>query len=496
MAKNKKYQCPNPECGQPLEGWECLNCKLDLRELFTADDYRAEDVARALASIGTYVDQRASCLVVPAKRADSRSITVALNKTPDNLERSHTAICLNAGLSRRKFNINFWKDFLHWVWNDDDDEIVPRIHLETSGPLLALVDNELVWPFTRDTPGMRLYRLPLPNGKPLGVRYTGPIVEPQHTGALNEFLAETLCATAEDRLALRGWLLGSLLSPGVVGLGQMPGLFLAASNYGAGKTATVDVLAEYLGGRCMPIWNKDQFEDWLRASLGSRMRLCCVDNVPETEPFSSSLLASFMTSQLHDVRTFYETMGTTTVPNTQIVVATGNSPNISPELISRFVAVSLDGGQRLNNSDKEVERWLSYWQGMRTEVMADMLATAIDNWKQGPFEGPVRRSRFAPWMRATARILRTSPLILPRKSLVQTPLEQALDVVWQEDQLSEEVGFEALCESMSRIGGPGIERVTKQINMSEAGLMLMLSDYDSKYQFDRRPDGLWIRRCE
>lgn len=354
-------------------------------------------------------------------------------------------------------------------------DMFPRVDTAGDKPQLYLdpETDQLIWPFTHDSPRSRLYD----NGQ-FGLLYEGPIFVPRRTGAFEEFLATLRCSDDEDRLSIKQWMLGGLGQP-LIPPGQIPLLLLCSDNFGAGKSSTMRMLAHYLGGFVELTWNQHiRPADVSRQIMDYRNRLVILDNVEPDDGspvFSSPHLAGAVTAQQISVKTLYKTLGNTTVPNRLLWAATANNPQFASELLNRSTVATLS-----------VERdqhpgWITHWQGRRQEVVEDMLQLAMDNWALGPMPPPRKPCRFLEWQRVVQRMSREEPVIIPSTSIVSSPLVALLDDYWAGHSPGRRLAWKALQAFLAAAQTPLARVVKAQQSCTWNNICFDLLQYPNRY---------------
>lgn len=479
-----EYICP--QCQEPLKSRQCQNeiCGLDLDTLFKEVKFEPAGLHAYLEQAGAFYDRGTKSLVVPrANGMPAIEVSFLPGKQGTDIKPLFWWFITQCGLPKKRFSPDFVQAYLSMF--GAGSFTLPEVDYYGDRPQLFLRGDELYWP-NPSTPQSRLVG-------DAGFYYTGPEITPCRTGLVEEFLASTKTANMAARDALKAWLVGTLLQSWLPP-GGLPMLFLAANSNGAGKSTLANLLGYWLGGTCLIPWASMQdFDGIIRKSMDPNIRTLNFDNL--TPPLGQQILhmpdvATLITQRDITTKTLFATRGATQVPNRCLYTATANQPIVSGEIFSRIVVVPLD---------KEVPsttKWEENWRNKRNEILADLMALALENWTKGPLPNLTNMPsnyRFVDWYHGVSRILQQEPVLYPSGMTLVPPL----DFVIQHALILEDVSslsladlVEFLCTTRLR----DCRDIAQQRQWSEETIQEELSLYNSAFEvFSNEGGALCVR---
>jgi hypothetical protein len=424
MSK-QQYVCP--ACRADLKGKRvCENCQCDLDEINRTDTFDPVSLGQMLLSMGAAFYAPTAEIMVPSK-INQPSMYPVIKLQDSAVKDLLQALASANGLSLRRLHANHVAALLIAIRQGVVQ--LPEIDLVGDRPVLFLRGDELYWPdFKHDAARLiqshRMY-------------YRGQAITPERNGSFEQFLASCRCQTDADRDILRGYMLSTVLQHELPAAAY-PMLVLAAPSVGSGKSTTAEVLAHIIGDPIVIHASQLRGEvESTRLLSSPNIRVVLIDNLspaPGEMFISSDRLAFNVTSGSFTVRQMYATTGRATVPNRSLYMATANKAALSCELFSRALICTLSyracNETEQAQEDGTVANWKQHWLGRREEVLADLLATALDNWKLGPVAVKVGPYRFGTWLMTAARLLRHAPPRFCQTSVIRPPLEVVLDHVF------------------------------------------------------------------
>lgn len=482
-SSNQELRCPQDGCNGHLTPWgTCKQCEVDWADYFKEHDTSDTMLIKALQSGWAAHDTSQHTLVLLGYDY-GRDYEVPWRGL------SNTALCevrnqlITDGNFPRSLTLDRMRSFMSGHARRSDEELgIPTFESRGDYPGLFLSQDTdtLYWPFAvLPAPLCRIHEK---------LYYTGTPFAPQHTGAFEEFLSTVRCRSEGDRDALRGWMLGSLLTR-VIGVGgASPLLVLSANENSVGKTKTAQVLGALFGGCVDVTWTERLTEDDLtRRLIDPSKRLLLLDNVtPGGNPvFESDLLSKFITAtHLNTKRLFYSTGGLTR-PNHVLFVATMNVPRLASDLLARAAICEL------SRHTPRHKNWESVWIERRIDVLQDMMAICVDGWAQGPVEFPTTY-RFLNWWNAVSRVLRRPPTMVPEGCTVRSPVDLALDDYLHDQRVQGRVrlsDFVLWCNE-ARFG---VANHVRTQTPSSDRIRFELESYVGHYEVFEEEDDIWVR---
>lgn len=395
-----------PECQEPLEGSFCKNTLCDIKgdirdAFFDKSMIDPLSVLTGLAGTGrVYYDTVSESLVLRGS-LDAPVETIRLAGTsPLEVERFAEHVCYWLKFTPKQYGTTHAKRTLMYA---SKIGYTPLPVVEWSGrfPLLQLnpENDQLYFPTITSDLGRYMGRF----------LYLGRALTPtDHNGLFEKWLASFRCATKVDVDVLRGWCVGAMLQA-LLPSGSVPGLLVVAHDNGAGKTATGEMLAAIFGDALSVFWASEKdYEGFMRKLLGGRNRIVLIDNlVPEgtTRAIHSSTLASQITREKLTVKRMYVTAGSNICENKFLYILTANAPQMSPELLSRVLVLSLD--KQVTSS----VNWIKDWKEQRWNILEDLMHYCIGQWSKGVRPTVDETFRFPAWNAAVARVLGTMPAL-------------------------------------------------------------------------------------
>lgn len=437
------YVCP--KCKQPLTTWECKGCGLDIRDLFKGRSASNDDILQAIQAAGAYYMPATRQLVISGGSSWGR-----LEGCPSTWENSGKfRIWLSQELNCSINSLSMMRldEFWVWLWKQERAN-VPNVVVTGRRPMLLLDENGKLYFPKISTLQSRLFHSKRTEDPRTGelvdmvTLYDGPPLTPQdHGGLFEQFLASMRCLDEDNRQVVRSWCYSVLLAH-MIPEGQFPGLVVASDEYGAGKTTTAECLMEIFGGGLSLVGKQlGKIEDLMRLMMTPDTGFLLADNLRNErgQLIDNSDLAGVMTMKKLSTKKLYESAGSYTVPNRVNFLLTANQPMFSPELLSRMTCVTLraptpeelEEERRRREADGETRSWMAVWLDQRRRLLEDVMFHVISNWNAGPYSAPNCPIRFVDWWRVASRALRDSPVIVPRTTALYTPLQRALQLLFQ-----------------------------------------------------------------
>lgn len=288
-----------------------------------------------------------------------------------------------------------------WLHHPGEKSRLPEIRLFTSNPV-----------FTED------WRLTGSGYDPAtGIFYAGPPVAARSdTTRLDTLLAEFCFKTAGDRTNFVGVLLTALLVTRFIG--AKPALLLNGNQPGLGKSILAQIVAIVRDGRSSETAsynpNDEEFEKRLGAIVKRGATTIIIDNAKGRGGRSPRIDSACLERSITDPILSYRLLGQSKeirAENSHIFCITANSPDVSPDLVSRSVIVNLfhEGNpkrRRFEMADPE-----GYAERHRTELLGELIGM-VERWREvGSPESDVD-SRFNKkgWGRIVGGILQVARL--------------------------------------------------------------------------------------
>lgn len=484
MAQDKLL-CPVESCRQVLKLFVCPSHG-DIRDLFYKNDISDEEITDILCNnLNGYLDLDCSTLVLPGS-GGQRPFTLPTHETRvDRVEELARRLRTLNGASPTRLTAAKLGEYIYRVHRGLTS--VPQVTAAGDKPMLFRLKeketgrDELYWPFQEPSDQMVIHG---------GLGYTGPKFTPKRTGAFEEFLASVRCRDEDSRAVLRAWLMGAVLQQ-IIGAGDSPLLLICASGHSVGKSTTADTVAAILGGGLTTAWTHDiKADDIARQLLDPRARCMCVDNIvppPNSRIFNNHVLCSLITRPDIQTKLLFG-RGFVSVINLVAFIGTANVPSLASDMLARSAICELSD----KGANKSVD-WRSKWVARRVEILADIMALAIENWKKGPY--PVEgRFRFTNWQHHVARALQAEPVTIPKHTIVRSPLEHCLDEVFLGAGGVERVRLDEAAQfiNSAHVGWCGTTRLIQTVEAES--IQNDLQYYNALYRVQKQEDALWVVR--
>lgn len=421
MGREKKH-CD--ECGQELIRNRCCNkdCGHYDPPKGGLDDAELEHIVASMSLAGNcYYFKPDESLVFTGVRATQRiSVT---GPSQMGLQFLLDRVVDITGRPDREINPTLGRRLLRMIHDlPKDNPALPWVESVGNWPVLQQGESEWArphWPEINKSDRLRYLQA--------GYYYTGPAVVPERSGAFDEWLSSTRCADGENRQTLKEWLLGTMLVRWYLP-GSAPALLLCATQSGIGKTETAKAIGALLGGFIEINWNHAPGEEALhRRIMAAGNRMVLVDNLSPKSTSRSMLdfgeLAALFTRGELTVKTLYNTTGSTGQKNYYSYVLTANVPLLTPELLNRCAVVTLSDAQ------PRTPGWLQWSIGQRERIMADMLATIIEDWTE-PAAALEEDLRWDTWGRAITCVTGQEPKLQRGHSALIQPFDWLLTRLW------------------------------------------------------------------
>jgi len=413
--------CKHPLKSSPV----CPDCDQDNEVAFKNTNFDEQVVHTVMRSYGMAEHDGMGAIYLPI-RDGAVPVTVSLAApTPRQVRDLHQWIYRWCNFSPKMYTLPLATEYLNSV--REGKLLLPHISYFTSRPLLL-----------RSADGQKLYCPKIEKARDRmfeeeGVFYTGPAYEPNDTNWFDAWLDTFRYSTEDSRQALKQYILSALVQR-LLPPGKMPMLVFSAEKPGAGKTTTAQMILAMFGDGILEFgWGKAKHKvnEIPRLLMDPRYAGLLLDNLTAQAPallVACPELASLITKSELAVTRLYESIGTVTLDNYFLFIATANNPKLAPELFKRSVFCELD------KEKPQCEEWEKTWLSPKRKalVIGSAMRMAIDNWAKGRYAAsdPPDNYRFNDWYAVTARLVQDDPIIVPDVCSVIPSIDLALDTVW------------------------------------------------------------------
>lgn len=232
-----------------------------------------------------------------------------------------------------------------------------------------------------------------------GIYYAGEAVGPREgTDHLDRLLADFCFRTPGDRTNYLGVLLTAVLMPHFIG--SKPALLLAGNQPGLGKSVLAQIIAALRDGRPAGTAtynpNDEEFEKRLGAIVRRGATTIVIDNAKARGPKHPRIDSPCLERSITDPVLSFRLLGYSKeirAENSHLFCLTANTPEVSPDLVTRSVLVALfhEGDPRRRQftiADPE-----EYARLHRTEILGELLGL-VEGWRAAGSPPAVTATRF------------------------------------------------------------------------------------------------------
>jgi hypothetical protein len=271
-----------------------------------------------------------------------------------------------------------------WLKHPGEATRLPAVALFTQNPV-----------YTDD------WRLAPPGYDPAsGIYYAGPPVEARASTARLDALLRDFCfRTAADRTNFVGVLLTAILVPRFIG--SKPAVLFSGNQPGLGKSMLAQIVATVRDGRPVETVtynpNDEEFEKRLGAAVRRGSTTIIIDNAKATSRGRTPRIESAcLERSITDPVLSFRLLGQSSeirAENSHIFCLTANTPDVSPDLVTRSVLVALFHEGDPARRQFAIEDPEQFAADHRVELLGELVGM-VERWKAAGGPRAEVRSRF------------------------------------------------------------------------------------------------------